>query len=205
MPDNTNTPLSLPLTVVQTTLDSIHVSWEPLAEDDPNNPAIVYKVWITEEEDPANPWRLAKEGKGTRQFTFYRLKSDTGYGIFVQAFKDSKLVCQYPACKGCLTVRTKAPDPVAPTVESRALQLTNITYYSLTIQWKPATDNATKQEKIRYVAWIRPFNAPDDAWEKAVEKKGITSFTFEKLNIATRYAYYVEAFDEAGNCPIFLP
>ena len=199
MPENTNIPQSLPLTLIRVTEKVIHFGWEPLAEDDPDNP-IVYQVWITEEEDPAAPWRMARESKGMRVYVFDGLKSDTSYGILVKAFKGTTLVGQYPAYKGCLTVRTKAPDPVAPTVTSRALKLISTSYYTISIKWEPATDNATKKEKIRYRVWIKPYNAPENAWQKVEERKGISSFTFENLDINTKYAYYVEAIDEAGNC-----
>lgn len=199
MPDNTNIPQSLPLTLIRLTDRVIHFGWEPLAEDDPHNP-IVYQVWITEEENPADPWRMVRESTGMCVFVFNDLKSDTGYGIKVKAFKGSTLVCQYPAYKGCLTVRTKAPDHEAPTVTNRALQLISSSYYTLSIKWEPATDKATKKEKIRYCVWIKPCEAPDNAWQKVEDRKGISSFTFENLDINTWYAYYVEAFDEAGNC-----
>ena len=199
MPDNTNIPQSLPLRLIRVTDRVIHFGWELLAEDDPDNP-IVYQVWITEEEDPADPWRMVRESTRMCVFVFNDLKSDTGYGIMVKAFKGSKLVCQYPACKGCLTVRTKAPDHVAPTVTSRALKLVSIGYYRLSIKWEPATDNATKQEKIRYCVWFKPYDAAESAWQKVEQRKGISSYTFENLDINTKYAYYVEAFDEAGNC-----
>ena len=199
MPDNMNTPQTQPLTVEESTLTSIHFSWEKWTGDTADPNAVSYQIWMTEEENPADPWRLVKEGKGLHAWTLKDLKSDTGYGILVKAIDNDALVCQYPDLRGCLTVRTKAPDSVAPTVKNSAIKVTATSYDSISIAWEPATDNATEQNKIRYKVWLKHNGAPSGAWRAVEDKKGISSFTFTDLTLNTKYDFYIEAFDEVGN------
>ena len=199
MPDNMNTPQTQPLTVEESTLTSIHFSWEKWTGDTADPNAVSYQIWMTEEENPADPWRLVKEGKGLHTWTLKDLKSDTGYGILVKAIDNDVLVCQYPELRGCLTVRTKAPDTLAPTVKNSAIKVTATSYNSISIAWEPATDNATEQNKIRYKVWLKHNGAPSRAWRAVEEKKGIPSFTFTDLTLNTKYDFYIEAFDEVGN------
>ena len=77
--------------------------------------------------------------------------------------------------------------------------MTATTRNSISIQWEPATDNVTQQSKIRYQVWCKLDNVPTDPWKKVEEKTGLTSYTLKGLKEATTYAFYVRAFDEAGN------
>jgi hypothetical protein len=195
----TTIPDSQALNVLETSLNSIIVSWNGWAGATDAADSLNYQIGITEEENPADPWHIVKEGKEFHRFTFKDLKEDTSYGIFVKAFDETGLVCQYPVYRGCLTVRTKAPDLIVPTVSSNSIRVTAVSYDSISIAWEPATDNDTEQEKIRYKVWLRPHGASSDAWKTVAEKPNLSSFTFTGLNLDTRYDFYVEAFDEAGN------
>ena len=195
----TTIPDSQALNVLETSLNSIIVSWNGWAGATDAADSLNYQIGITEEENPADPWHIVQEGKEFRRFTFKDLKEDTSYGIFVKAFDETGLVCQYPVYRGCLTVRTKAPDLSVPTVSSNSIRVTAVSYDSISIEWEPATDNDTEQDKIRYKVWLRPYGASSDAWKTVVEKRNLSSFTFTGLNLDTRYDFYVEAFDEAGN------
>lgn len=199
MPDNTNIPQFRPLMVEETTMTSICFSWEKWIGDTANHKAVSYQIWLTEEENPADPWRLVKKGKGLAQWTIDNLQCDTGYGIIVKAFEGDALVCCYPHPRGCLTVRTEGSGTNAPKDNSKAINVTATTYNSITIKWKPATDNITENNNIRYKVWLRPTGTSNSAWQTVKDKKAITSCTFTGLKLGTKYDFYVEAFDEAGN------
>ena len=200
MADNTYTPDSQALTVIQTTLDSIAISWDGWADKTVDPASVLYQVGITEDENPADPWHIVKEAAKLDRWTFKDLKPGTSYCIFVKAFVGTDLVCEYPVHRGCLTVSTLIPDSVAPKVKSKAVDVTAVTYDSISIAWEPATDNITAQDKIRYRVWLRQSGASNDAWQKKnVEETGISSFTFKGLKLGTKYDFYVEAIDEVGN------
>ena len=199
MPDNTNIPQFRPLMVEETTLTSISFSWEKWIGDTADPKSVSYQIWLTEEENPADPWRLVKEGKGLAEWTIGDLQPDTGYGIIVQAFEDDALVCHYPHPQGCLTVRTEAPDTAAPTVDSKAITVTAVTYNSISIKWEPATDSVTEKDNIRYKVWQRTTGASNDAWKAVKDKKAISTYTLTGLKLGTKYDFYIEAIDEAGN------
>ncbi len=199
MSKETTIPDSQALNVLASSLNSFIVSWNGWAGATDAADSLNDQIGITEEENPADPWHIVKEGKEFHRFTFKDLKEDTSYGIFVKAFDETGLVCQYPVYRGCLTVRTKAPDLIVPTVSSNSIRVTAVSYDSISIAWEPATDNDTEQEKIRYKVWLRPHGASSDAWKTVAEKPNLSSFTFTGLNLDTRYDFYVEAFDEAGN------
>ena len=200
MADNTYTPDSQALTVVQTTLDCIAISWDGWADKTVDPASVLYQVGITEDENPADPWHIVKEAAKLDRWTFRDLKPGTSYCIFVKAFVGTDLVCEYPVHRGCLTVSTLIPDSVAPKVKSKAIDVTAVTYDSISIAWEPATDNITAQDKIRYRVWLRQSGASNDAWQKKnVEETGISSFTFKGLKLGTKYDFYVEAIDEVGN------
>lgn len=90
-------------------------------------------------------------------------------------------------------------DTEAPKVNSRALTVSNQTASSFTISWERAADNETSARNIRYVVMIKEAGNSSDPWHKMADEKGITTYTFTGLKPETTYAYYVKAYDEAGN------
>ena len=91
-------------------------------------------------------------------------------------------------------------DNLSPFVLSKKLNIVKVTDRSIAIQWEPAKDDKTPAQDIRYVVGITEADNADDPWHIAAEMKGICEFTFTKLKASTVYAFYVLAFDEAGNC-----
>lgn len=199
MPNATTFPDSQALHLLQTTLNSITVAWSGWAGADDGDDSIIYQVGITEEENPADPWHIVQEKKGIRRFTFNDLKEGTSYGIFVKAYDQAGLVCQYPVYRGCLTVRTAEPDRVSPTVDDRALTIVEVLGDTATICWNRATDNETAASDILYKVWLREPENPDASWQLVKEAKAISTYTFTGLKDLTRYDFYVEASDKAGN------
>lgn len=84
-------------------------------------------------------------------------------------------------------------------MNSRALTVSNQTASSFTISWERAADNETSARNIRYVVMIKEAGNSSDPWHKMADEKGITTYTFTGLKPETTYAYYVKAYDEAGN------
>ena len=200
MPNAKTIPDSQALHLLKTTPNSITIAWDDQGgtsalEDDTR----IYQVGITEEENPADPWHIVQEKQGLRRYTFDDLKEDTSYGIFVKAYDETGLVCQYPVYRGCLTVRTLAPDTQAPTADIRGLNVLESSKDRIIISWNPATDDRTAAENILYKVYIKESNNPSDPVRLAREEKGITTHTFTGLKDKTKYTFYVLAYDEAGN------
>lgn len=90
-------------------------------------------------------------------------------------------------------------DTEAPTVGSRAINVTNITSDSITITWERATDNVTAMGDIRYQVGLVEDNNPQDSWRVVCDERGINSYTFTGLKPSTTYAFFVKAYDRRGN------
>ena len=91
-------------------------------------------------------------------------------------------------------------DNLSPTVLSKNLNVVMVTDRSITLQWEKAKDDKTPAKDIRYVVGITEADNAEDPWHIACEAKDICEYTFTGLKAATKYAFYVMAFDEAGNC-----
>ncbi len=148
---------------------------------------------------PSDPWKMVEEKTGLTSYTLKGLKEATTYAFYVRAFDEAGNFLQYPLDNGSMTAKTAAADAVAPTVKNRDIKVTATTRNSISIRWEPATDNITLQSKIRYQVWCAMSNVPSDPWKKVEEKQGISSYTISNLKAGTTYAFYVEAYDEAGN------
>lgn len=90
-------------------------------------------------------------------------------------------------------------DTEAPTVGSKAINVTNITSDSITITWERATDNVTAMGDIRYQVGLVEDNNPQDSWRVVCDERGINSYTFTGLKPSTTYAFFVKAYDRRGN------
>lgn len=89
-------------------------------------------------------------------------------------------------------------DNETPKVNSKRVHFSNITDSGFTISWEKATDNVTPQDRIRYEISIWNDDDPHDTMHKVCDAWGIDTFTFTGLKAHTHYAYFVEAYDEAG-------
>ena len=195
MPNITNQRL----TVTKITSDSITISWERWAGCTVNPDPIIYTVGLTESNNPSDPWRIVKQGKGLYSHTFTGLKSDVSYSFYVKAYDESGQVCQYPLSNGSMRAKTLAPDTVPPTVKNKALTVTRTTSKTIAIKWEPASDNVTAAKEINYIVGLTEDNNPNDPWHIVQQEKNISSYTFKGLKPGTKYGFFVKAFDEAGN------
>ena len=199
MPNETKTPCSQGLSVSRITRNSFFISWSKWIDCKVNPDPLVYELGMTEEENPADPWHIVNRAKGFYSYSFRNLQPGVSYGIYVKAYDESGLVCQYPVYKGCLTVRTVDPDRVSPTVDDRALTIVEVLGDTATICWNRATDDETADSDILYKVWLREPGNPDVPWHPVKEAKAFSSYTFTGLKDLTRYDFYVEASDQAGN------
>ena len=90
-------------------------------------------------------------------------------------------------------------DTIAPTAINKNLEVTKLTDRSISIRWEKAKDDNTAAEEIRYVVGLTEAENADDPWHIVCEEKDICEYTFTELKPSTSYAFYVMAYDEAGN------
>ena len=90
-------------------------------------------------------------------------------------------------------------DNLSPSVLNKILEVVKVTDRSIAIRWEKANDDKTPAKDIRYVVGLTEAENAADPWHIVAEAKDICEFTFTKLKAETAYAFYVMAFDEAGN------
>ena len=184
---------------IRITPKTIHVEWEPATDKVTKAADILYKILI-KENGVSGDLNLVKQGKQLYAHTFTGLKKDTEYLVQVCAFDESGNVLQYPAQNAAYRIKTAlVEDNQAPTVSTRAFKVTDILDNRFTIQWEKASDNVTPANKIRYVVGLTESGNPKDPWHTVKDAKNYSSYTFTGLKPNTKYAFYVKAYDEAGN------
>ena len=90
-------------------------------------------------------------------------------------------------------------DKEAPQAVSMAITVSDVKHDCFTISWKKATDNVTDSKLIKYKVYYANFDDKDDDWHLATQRMDIDTFTFTGLKQSTKYVFYVEALDQAGN------
>ena len=198
---NAPTVLSKKLDVVKVTENSISIQWEKAKDDQTAAKDIRYQVLFKQSNTPSEPWRLVKDAKGITSHSFTGLKKGTTYSFHIKATDEAGNVLHYPLDNGCMSAKTleAKADTNAPTVLSKKLDVVKVTENSISIQWEKAKDDQTLAKEIRYVVGLTEADNADDPWHIVDEAKDICEFTFKNLKANTRYAFYVMAFDEAGN------
>ena len=189
---------STAIAVTKTTPNSISIKWEEASDNLTPANKILYKVYIGEDKVVSNA-RLAREITGFNAYTFTGLKPDSTYYIFIIASDEQGNCLQYPAKNTLFRAHTAPDDSAAPTVKSRCFKISDILDDRFTIEWEKATDNVTPANKILYKVGLTEFGNPNDPWHIVKEAKGISSHTFTGLKPNKEYAFYVKAYDEAGN------
>ena len=195
------TVLSKKIDVVKVTDESISIQWMKAADDRDKQKDIVYAVHLTELENSSDPWHTVREEKDICEHTFPHLKPDTKYGFFVMAKDKAGNSTQYPLSNGCMSAKTleDKEDTLAPTVLSKKIDVVEVTNKTISIKWQKATDDLSRQKEIRYVVGLTEAENPNDPWHIVREEKDICAHTFKGLKNDTNYAFYVMAYDEAGN------
>ena len=190
-------PKSLTL---DTTDNSITVSWEKASDDVTTAEKMLYRVGIYKYDNRQHPEII--EIYGINTYTFTGLEPNTEYRVFVEACDVAGNSSRYTDDDDdflAITAPTAPVDNKAPQVASRVLTVTRVTDTGFAVSWEKALDDMTVADKIRYI--VRLYGL-DNLETPIVEKEewGISSFEFTGLKPATEYKFYVEAYDEAGNC-----
>ena len=178
-PKVTNTTLTL-----TTVRDRVTIQWTPATDDVTASGRILYKISRTE----GGVWQSPVKQTGGSSYQFTGLKPATQYSFRVVAEDEAGNITQYNDG----TIKTS--DYEAPVASSRVLTLTT-SRDTITVSWKPATDNVTSSGNIIY----KIYRTEGDVWQSPVKQRGGSYYTFNCLKSATRYSIRVEAVDEAGN------
>ena len=189
------------LEVVKVTDESISIKWAKATDDRTKEKDVVYTVCLTEAENANDPWHTVREEKDICEHTFPHLKPATKYAFTVFAKDKAGNATQYPIANGCMTAKTleDKEDTLAPTALNKKLEVAEVTNKTISIKWEKATDDLSRAKEIRYVVGLTEAGNPNDPWHIVREEMDICAHTFKGLKNATEYAFYVMAYDEAGN------
>lgn len=98
-----------------------------------------------------------------------------------------------------VVVNAPEKDQEAPKAASTELTISDVEASHFTISWKKATDNVTSPEQIKYKIYLTNFDDETDDWKLIHTGKDIDAYTFTGLKPNTKYGFFVEAVDAAGN------
>jgi len=94
------------LQVTLVTRDTISIEWQKATDNVTAPDKIRYEVFLTEDNNPADPWHLVKEATGLHSHTFTGLNPNTAYAFYVKASDEAGNSLQYPLDNGCMTAKT---------------------------------------------------------------------------------------------------
>ena len=195
--------------------NSIRIQWEMAAIDGVPVEEFVYKVYY-KQAGTDESYRVAYQSRGISSYTITGLKPDTDYLVRVVGADETGNSIYYPGVKLSKKIRTditpavqETPDgddevspgnddEEAPTVDSTEFKNVKVTFDSIHIGWKKATDSVTAAKKIVYKVFVKEDIDTEDEFV-AKEAPNLTSFTIKDLKPGTDYLVYVRAYDEAGN------
>ena len=190
------------LTIVSMSSTSISLRWTKATDVETPQSKLLYTVtWCKTPYVWDNNVRKIGERKyDNTSYVITGLTPNTSYDIILYVRDEGGYENTYAR----LTVTTPASsvtvkDTDAPKVGSKSLRVTKKTSNSISIAWEKATDNYTAAEKIRYQVGLINVDDPNRSWKTVADAQNIGSYTFTGLKANTTYAFYVKAYDEAGN------
>ena len=185
------------LTVSEPTLEGFTLKWKKAKDEVTDAKDIRYEVWLKEAAGDGEP-ELYKGRKNIASITVKGLKKATRYAFYVLAIDEVGNALRYPSKNGFGTAETL--DDEAPTVGDDTITVKDCGQDSFTIRWKPATDNDTEQEAIRYKVYLKEHGTPEDQWGEPVgDSLGVDSHVFTGLKADTQYDFCVIAYDRSDN------
>ena len=171
------------------TANGFSILWCPASDNVTEAEQILYKVYLIANGEKTPQY----EEKGISSYTFTGLESAKQYGATVEAIDEAGNVLTYSE------VKATTLDNIAPVAASTQLKISKITANGFTVEWQPATDNATAASKIRYQVYL----LSGGKWTVQKDAKGISSHVITGLATFTEYYVYVKATDEAGNVLLY--
>lgn len=174
--------------------NSITIEWE-IETKIPADKLSYEAILIGENGDPT--YEVSDPLEKTNTYTFSNLNMNTEFSLFIRAYEepDHSFLIEYP--KDGQKVSTR--DDEAPTVKSKVLKVSCPGDNTYKIQWEKASDSVTESKKIIYNVFKKKADDPDSDWELVKSKPNIASVTIKDLKAGSRFSFYVEAVDEAGN------
>ena len=184
------------LIVTNRTKDSISIEWGLAKGLSSSDNKIRYEIHFYDAGvyfNHSNRSVVVRAAEGIHTHTFTGLKDSTLYAFYVKAIDEKGKEYRFP------TKMKMTMDIQAPTVKCRTITATKITRDSITIRWEPADDNRTLVDKIKYQIYVTESGKSNSPWKLEEERNGIMQYRFTELRPNTEYAFFVKAFDEAGN------
>ena len=197
---------------------SVSMSWEPARDDNTPREEIRYEMLYQDPHDTYMilPWIGQWKGDHlgyTTSYTLTGLRKNTEYpiGVIVMDKDNNERLYLSPLLneKGLSIIRTdngKGPTPGIATIKA-------VTSRSITLNWTPATDDATIQRRIRYrIAWgpaqaLMPIKYTDIIELEKEGTEGVKdgSYTIDGLEPDTEYQVNILTIDDAEHGNFYWP
>lgn len=194
---------------------SVSMSWEPATDDNTPREQIWYQIIYYDPNECGfswSKWKFFPVGTSL-SMTLSRLKKNTVYPISIMAVDvdGNSYNYQSPLNIGDKqsVIRTdngKGPTPGIATIKA-------VTSRSITLNWTPATDDATIQRRIRYrIAWgpaqaLMPIKYTDIIELEKEGTEGVKdgSYTIDGLEPDTEYQVNILTIDDAEHGNFYWP
>lgn len=118
--------------------DRFAIEWEKALDNATLEAKILYKVALTEHDNPKDPWHIVREERGIKPYHLFKdLKPDTRYAFYVKAIDEAGNVLQYPADNASNKVKTLARrvNSISFTIEQGASVLYGTNSISFIIEY----------------------------------------------------------------------
>ena len=118
--------------------DRFAIEWEKALDNTTAEAKILYKVALTEHDNPKDPWHIVREERGIKPYHLFKdLKPDTRYAFYVKAIDEAGNVLQYPADNASNKVKTLARrvNSISFTIEQGASVLYGTNTISFIIEY----------------------------------------------------------------------
>ncbi|MDH5716590.1 MAG: fibronectin type III domain-containing protein [Spirochaetia bacterium] len=171
----------------------LNVFWENAVDDNTKTNEIKYEISVS---TMAGEHNFVIPYASITGHTFIQLEelfSNTQYYVAVRAVDSMGNASEYISELPAVTSDKTVPNFLG--LES----ISNEDYNALTLEWIPASDNATDPMNIVYEIYQSTSSKMYDFYNPSYEVKGINSFNITGLNPATTYYFIVRAKDLLGN------
>jgi hypothetical protein len=172
---------------------SLLVTWDPASDNGSDPTQIRYSVFVSNvagKEDYSAPSQVTPYGATSA--TIDGLSEATVYYVVVRAIDATGNVT--PSTKELSGMTNDATPPKFGGIVSATATGTTIA-----MTWAPATDNVDPASKISYDIYQATAPGAEDFTKPTVTVTGVTSFSSNAFDPATRYCFVVRAKDTSGN------
>ena len=185
---------NVPPTISRFTIDtssitenSVSLEWTPASDNKTEDSKLAYRVL----QNVSGDWRLLKTLYGQNKYTVTGLEPGKQYTFKVAVHDTAGNEKSYNS------VSVNTADKTKPTINNKALGISNITHDSFSLTWAAASDNVSKHSEIRYKIYLREVGTT--GWTAVKDARGYTSHQVTGLKPYTQYSVFVRAIDGDGN------